>query len=240
MPAERNRIQTFFYEECPGTAAAPSWTGWGAVPDLAAKGRSDPSSQEPGVGHAASSRTPEAVAEELERAFAEGRERGIDEGRRQESEAHAAAEAAWQDERVRRAAELVDAFARARDCYLREVEQEVVKLVVTVAAHILRREVQNDPLLAIGAVRAALGQIAAAGEVRLLVPASDVDLWTEAIALLPHLSVRPKVVAAEEMLTGDCRIESSLGWADLGIRTQLGEMERALFEPSDRAPEAAR
>ena len=221
-------------------AAAPSWTGWGAVPDLAAKGRSAPSSQDSGEGQVASSPTPQAVAEELERAFAEGRERGIDEGRRQESEARAAAEAAQQAERIRRAAELVDEFARARDRYLREVEQEVVKLAVTVAAHILRREAQTDPLLAIGAVRAALGQIAAAGEVRLLVPASDVDLWTEAIALLPHLSLRPSVVAAEEMQPGDCRIESSLGWADLGIRTQLGEMERALFEPADRAPEAGR
>jgi flagellar assembly protein FliH len=40
-----------------------------------------------------------------------------------------------------------------------------------------------DPLLLTGAVRVALGQLAGATEVRLRVPAAELDLWTESMAL---------------------------------------------------------
>ena len=46
-----------------------------------------------------------------------------------------------------------------RDRYLHAVEHEVVKLALAVAARILRREAQMDPLLLTGAVRVALGQL---------------------------------------------------------------------------------
>jgi flagellar assembly protein FliH len=57
-----------------------------------------------------------------------------------------------------------------------------------VAARILRREAQMDPLLLTGAVRVALGQLSGSTEVRLRVPPAELDLWTEAIALLPNLA----------------------------------------------------
>ena len=59
----------------------------------------------------------------------------------------------------RQAAELCESFAEERDRYLHAVEQEVVRLALAVAARILRREAQMDPLLLTGAVRVALGQL---------------------------------------------------------------------------------
>ena len=228
MKEDGRQVETFFYAECPEVRAAPSWTGWGAPADLSAGGAAAPSAAAAaGDGSAAGSEA--CSGAEAWRAFAEGRLRGIEEGRRQEREARAAAEAAGEQERVRCAAGLLEEFARARDDYLREVEREVVKLAMAVAAHILRRESDTDPLLVIGAVRVALGQIPAATEVRLLVPAAELDLWTEAIALLPNLPARPQVIAGEGMERGDCRIETSLGGADLGVRAQLAETERALL-----------
>ena len=62
-----------------------------------------------------------------------------------------------------------------------------------------------------GAVRVALGQLSATTEVRLRVPAGELDLWTEAIALVPNLRVKPAVVAGEGMRLGDCVIETQVG-----------------------------
>lgn len=243
MEEDLSGVETFEYAECPGIAVAPLWTGWGAVPDLSSpRGGSTPAGEAVNR-NSTPAEIADRIAEETRRAFEEGRQRGMEEGRRQEQAARAAAEATREEDRIRRAAEMVEEFVRERDRYLREVEQEVVKLALAVAARILRREAQTDPLLPIGAVRVALGQIPAATEVRLLVPAGELDLWTEAIALLPNLTVRPKVVAVVEMQRGECRIETSLGWADLGIRAQLGEMEHGLLqggeEPQARVPELA-
>jgi flagellar assembly protein FliH len=66
--------------------------------------------------------------------------------------------------------------------------------------------------------------------VRLRVPAAELDLWAEAIALVPNLPVKPTVEAGEGMRLGDCTIETGLGSVDLGIRAQLSEIERGFFD----------
>ncbi|MGP8253686.1 MAG: FliH/SctL family protein [Terracidiphilus sp.] len=166
------------------------------------------------------------LAEETREAFNAGRERGREEAR--ETEREALMNARRQEER--RMAGVMESFAEARESYLRAVESEVVKLALAVAARILRREAQMDPLLLTGAVRVALGQLSATTEVRLHVPASDLELWREAIALIPNLAVKPAVLAGEGLRLGDCAIESNLGTVDLGIRSQLGEIERGFFD----------
>ncbi len=166
------------------------------------------------------------LAEEVRKAFEGGRERGREEAR--EAGREAVTNAEQQEER--RMAGLVEGFAEARDQYLRRVEGEVVKLALAVAARILRREAQMDPLLLTGAVRVALGQLSATTEVRLRVPACDLELWREAIAHLPNLAVKPEVLAGEGLRLGECVIESNLGTVDLGIRSQLGEIERGFFD----------
>jgi flagellar assembly protein FliH len=96
-----------------------------------------------------------------------------------------------------------------------------------------------DPLLLTGAVRVALGQLAGSCEVRLKVPAAEIELWTEAIALIPNLSTKPVVIAGDGMRLGDCVIESKPGTVDLGVRSQLAEIERGFFDrSSSSAPEA--
>ena len=178
------------------------------------------------------------VAEETHKAFEAGRERGRLEGRQEEREAQAAAVAAAARERTRQAAELIESFAQERDRFLHAVELEVVALALAVAARILRREAQMDPLLLTGAVRVALGQLSGSTEVKLRVPAAELDLWTEAMALLPNLALKPSVVAGEPMRLGDCLIETELGSVDLGLRAQLGEIERGFFDrPAGRRAE---
>ncbi|MDE3188543.1 MAG: hypothetical protein KGM96_13595 [Acidobacteriota bacterium] len=174
------------------------------------------------------------LAEEAQRGFEAGRDRGILEGRQAEREAQAGAHAAAEMRRAGELADWINGFAKERERYFHAVEHEVVELALAVAARILRREAQMDPLLLTGAVRVALGQLSHSTEVRLRVPAAELDLWTEAIAHVPNLALKPTVLAGEGMRLGDCMIETELGSVDLGVRAQLGEIERGFFDRAGR------
>jgi flagellar assembly protein FliH len=223
------RIEQFDYPSGPDAASLPGWDGWttdsASAAEQAARDRAC-------GGHETGTR-PEfekRLADETRKSFEAGRERGRLEGRQTEHEAQAAAMAAAEEQRVSRAVESVRNFAEERDRYLNAVEHEVVDLALMVAARVLRREAQMDPLLLTGAVRVALGQLSSSTRVRLRVPPAELTLWTETILRLPKLAVRPEVVSGEGMRLGDCMIETEMGSVDLGVRAQLGEIERGFFD----------
>jgi len=224
------KIEVFAYPALPGAPPEPVWGGWAESEDAASSGGpARPSAK----GDGAAKKSPEfekQLAEETRRSFETGRERGRQEGRQIEREAQAALLADAEERRMREAAALIENFAQARDRYLHAVEHEVVALSLAVAARILRREAQMDPLLLTGAVRVALGQLSGSTEVRLRVPAPDLGMWTDAIASLPNLNLKPAVVPGEGMRLGDCVVETALGSVDLGVRSQLGEIERGFFD----------
>ena len=226
----------FDYPACNGAPPKPAWDGWAEAPESGAVEETAHDGTNSVRARAANTSFDERLAEETRRSFEAGRERGREEGRQAERAAQAAALLLEEEQRKRQLARLMESFTGERDRFLHAVEQEVVKLALAVAARILRREAQIDPLLLTGAVRVALGQLAGASEVRLRVPAAEADLWNETIALLPHLAMKPLVVAGEGMRLGDCVIESKVGTVDLGVRSQLGEIERGFF---DRAAPAA-
>jgi flagellar assembly protein FliH len=213
-------FETFEYPHTPGGKFAPNWNGYDDH-----DGEPEPESRSAGDRRDHMD-WEKRLAEESRKAFDAGRERGRVEAREAERESLTNA----RREEERRMAGLVESFAAARDHYLRAVEGEVVKLALAVAARILRREAQMDPLLLTGAIRVALGQLSQTSEVRLRVPAGDLELWREAIAHLPNLPLKPEVQASEGMRLGDCIVECNLGSVDLGVRSQLGEIERGFFD----------
>ena len=146
---------------------------------------------------------------------------------RRENEAHRTATIGKMAHTLERA---VNEFATARDGYLAQVEQEVVRLALSIATRILHREAQMDPLLLSGAVRVALGQLSDTTEVRLRVPAEQHSLWSEMMQLMPNLPLRPQLVADESLQAGECTLETHLGSVDLGVRAQLAEIERGFFD----------
>jgi flagellar assembly protein FliH len=226
-------VERFEYPNGGDASGLPEWSGWGEESAEAA-----PKPVEASAHDARSAALEARLRAELEarltdekrRATEAGREQGRQEGRQMEKDAQAAAQAAADKQRTQQAADLMESFTRERERYLQAVESEVVKLALGVAARILRREAQMDPLLLTGAVRVALGQLAASTQVKLRVPPAEQDLWTEAIALLPNLAVKPTVMAGEGMRLGDCEVETELGSVDLGIRSQLAEIERGFFD----------
>ncbi len=228
-------VEVFDYPACPGAPPLPAWNGWVEAPESGVADDPAHDGARSIRAPAASTALDERLAEERRRSFEAGRERGRQEGREAEREAQAEARAAEEERRKRQLAGQLESFTGERDRFLHAVEQEVVKLALAVAARILRREAQMDPLLLTGAVRVALGQLAGASEVRLQVPAAEADLWKETIALIPNLAMKPAVVAGEGMRLGDCVIESKVGTVDLGVRSQLGEIERGFFDRTGSA-----
>ena len=223
------RIEVFEYLSDPNAPALPGWEGWGGVDEAASNAKAGEAADR-AVEGPLRAEFDKRLGEETGRSFEAGRVRGRQEGHQAEHEAQAAATAAVEQRRSRQAAELIEGFSQERERYLLAVEHEVVKLALAVAARILRREAQMDPLLLTGAVRVALGQLSGSTQVRLRVPPAELGLWTESIALVPNLSMKPSVVAGEGMRLGDCMIETELGSVDLGIRAQLGEIERGFFD----------
>jgi flagellar assembly protein FliH len=170
------------------------------------------------------------IAEEKQRSFEAGRAQGIEEGRRSDREVQRAALQAEESRRRTQVAAVVTRMDEERERYMHAVEQEVVSLALAIAARILRREAQMDPLLLTGAVRVALGQLTRTSEARLKVPAAEAAMWQETIMHLPNLAVRPAIVPMPEMDAGECELETTLGSVDLGLRAQLAEIERGFFD----------
>jgi flagellar assembly protein FliH len=224
--------EAFQYPAGPDASALPMWQGWTKLDkdESSDGGQAVHDHGQIAVEEEIRADFEKRLADETRRSFEAGREKGRQEGRQAEREGQAATLTAEAQQRTRKAAELVETFAQERDRFLQAVEREVVELALAVAARILRREAQMDPLLLTGAVRVALGQLSRSTQVKLRVPPAELDLWAEAIALLPNLALKPTVLAGEGMRLGDCVIETELGSVDLGIRSQLGEIERGFFD----------
>jgi flagellar assembly protein FliH len=233
------RIEVFDYLAGPDAPPLPEWTGWANAEDAGMSvSRAGATPVRNAEAEAIETRLrvefDARLVEEKRRAF----EAGSEQGRQAEREAQNGSQAAAQQQRAQQAAELIESFTQERDRYMGAVEHEVVKLALAVAARILRREAQMDPLLLTGAVRVALGQLSGSTQARLRVPEAEFELWREAIALVPNLAIRPTVSAGEGMRLGDCVIETELGLVDLGIRAQLGEIERGFFDRVGRVASA--
>lgn len=218
-------FQLFAYPAVAGPAL-PSWDAFGIQMEEGVPfGNRTP--EEPGE------RNPTwqaQLAAERRLSFEQGRERGFEEGRTAERQALATELEAKEAGRAAQIAHVVEKFHEEKAGYFEAVEHEVVKLALALAARILRREAQMDPLLLTGAVRVALGQLSSSTEVRLRVPPADQDLWADAIAHLPNLPVKPAVVAGEDMRLGECVLEAELGSVNLGVAAQLAEIERGFFD----------
>jgi flagellar assembly protein FliH len=212
--------------------AAPPLTSWESFENASLAEDASPSGDErmPETPEANQSAANETHGEELLRSFESGRERGFEEGSTSEREACAASANARELRRIEEAAGLVESFHLQQTRYFETVEREVVRLALAIAARILRRQAQMDPLLLSGAVRAALGQLSSSTQACLRVPPSDLELWTDTIANLPNLQVKPSVVAGDGMRLGECILETELGSVDLSMSMQLAEIERGLFD----------
>ena len=155
---------------------------------------------------------------------------------RKESRAEAREE--WQEELEDRVAEertrvvrVCEEFARERSKYFADVEAEVVRLALAIAARVLHREAELDPLLLTGVVRVALEKVAEDSATVLRVPSAEVEMWREVAS-----SDATNVVGDERMKAGECVLETSVGKVELGVSAQLEEIEKGFFDLLQQRP----
>ncbi len=162
---------------------------------------------------------------------------------RVESERDAAREEArkyWEAELEKRDAEereralkLYEQFVRERSRYFADVEEEVVKLSLSIAARILHREVMLDPLLLAAVVKVALGKIEHDSTSVLRVPENHLQQWKE---LFHKGDPAVQIVGDERLAAGECVLDTQVGRVELGIEAQLSEIERGFFDLLRRRP----
>ena len=120
-------------------------------------------------------------------------------------------------------------FAEQREDYFARVEAEVVQLSLTIAAKILHREAQVDPMLVATLVRIAVERMREGSSVTIHVGAGRGPAWKQYFAGYPNLG-RVEIVEDAQLSDHDCVLETELGSANFGLDTQLKEVEQGFFD----------
>lgn len=169
--------------------------------------------------------------QQVERARAEGRSE-VQKSVEQEAERRVA-------EARQQVAVMVDCFRAEHEQYFRRVEREVVRLALAIAARVLHREANMDPLLLAGAVRVALEKLADTSGLVLRTAPGEVVAWQEMFRLTGEARIHPDVVGDLALRPGDCILETRLGTVELGVRAQLEEIEKGFFDLLNQKPKRA-
>lgn len=123
-----------------------------------------------------------------------------------------------------------DEVARLRDTLLLEAEEELVRLSLGVAEHIVRREITLDPDFVLNTIRSALAEIGDKGRVRVRVNAWDLEKVRECrddILRWAKDAHSIEIVEDPGVDQGGCVIETDFGSIDGRVATRLERVERA-------------
>jgi len=150
--------------------------------------------------------------------------------------------AAFQEQLLRERESLrsaIETFAREKALYFDKVETEVVQLALALARKVLHREAQVDPLLLAGIVRVAMEKLQANTEVVVRTNPKCAAEWREYFT--KHLEARdvPEVIEDTSLDIHRCVLQTALGTTELGIDTQMKEIEQGLFDLMAQRPRTA-
>jgi flagellar assembly protein FliH len=120
-------------------------------------------------------------------------------------------------------------FEAKRSHYYAQVEMEIVQLALSIAAKILHREAQVDPMLLSALVRMAIERMREGSSVTVRVAPGKGDNWRQYFAQIPSMS-HVEVAEDPQLNSHDCVLETELGSANFGLDSQLKEIERGFFD----------
>jgi flagellar assembly protein FliH len=146
-----------------------------------------------------------------------------------ETESRAKFEEQLAQERLAVAAALTE-FSRSRAAFYRKIEEEALRLALSIARKILHREAQVDPLLLMGIVRVALEKIEGATGVVLAVHPLHALEWHRYLAARMDPGDLPEIVEDPALTLERCELRTSMGTAELGMEVQLKEIEQGLMD----------
>jgi flagellar assembly protein FliH len=123
----------------------------------------------------------------------------------------------------------ISGFDAQRTEYFARVEAEIVQLALAIAAKILHRESQVDPMLVATLVRMSVEKMREGSRVTVRVGPKRLAQWKAYFASQPSLA-RVEVVENAELSEHDCLLETELGTTNFGLDTQLKEVEHGFFD----------
>ncbi len=129
----------------------------------------------------------------------------------------------------------LDRFERERKGYFARVEAEVVRLALSIAAKILHREAQVDPMLVGALVQIAVNQLKENTSVSVRVHPASAARWRAHFEAAPQWA-HVTVVEDAELEAGDCMLETELGSANFSLAAQLKEVEQGFFDILAQTP----
>jgi flagellar assembly protein FliH len=120
-------------------------------------------------------------------------------------------------------------FGDQREEYFARVEAEIIQLSLSIAAKILHREAQVDPMLVASLVRIAIEKMREESSIIVRVGAGRGSAWKKYFSGFPNLA-HVEVVEDSKLSEHDCLLETGLGTANFGLDTQLKEVEHGFFD----------
>ncbi len=129
----------------------------------------------------------------------------------------------------------LDCFERERKGYFAKIEAEVVRLALSIAAKILHREAQVDPMLVGALVQIAVNQLKENTAVSVRVNPASAARWRTHFEAAPQWA---SVTVIEDAVldVGDCMLETELGSANFSLAAQLKEVEQGFFDIIAQTP----
>ena len=120
-----------------------------------------------------------------------------------------------------------------REKILRESEDELIRLVMMVAAKVIQREVAQDNQILLNVVRAATAGISARDEIIIYLHPSDYTMVTTGHADYFRQELftdKMQLKADPEVTQGSCRVATEMGTTDASFDSQMDEIFRRLQE----------
>lgn len=120
-------------------------------------------------------------------------------------------------------------FAEQRMEYFTRVEAEIVQLALSIAAKILHREAQVDPMLVATLVRMAIERMRDESGVTVRVATGRASTWAQHFSGKPNLD-HVQIVEDAQLGHDDCILQTELGSANFSLEAQLKEVEQGFFD----------
>jgi flagellar assembly protein FliH len=197
-------------------------------PDLGELGARPRAGSKPSISEDAEAEQEERAALAEEQVAQRIRQEREDASHKMEQQLRQQHDAELQTMRISVASE-VASFQVQRAEYFARVESEVVQLALSIAAKILHREAQMDPMLVTTLVRVAIENMQQSSTTKVRVASGQGGKWKQAFSA-PVGSTAVQVMEDRSLAPLDVIVETELGTANFGFDSQLKEIERGICD----------
>lgn len=176
----------------------------------------------------------ETYAESLQQeARQQGYEAGYQEGFQNGVEAATKEMQAKVDQATKQAANILSCAEEQSRGIIIGAERQIIDIAMTIARKILSREIEENPMVVLPIVTAALDKVRDQEQIKIRVHSEDYELVLQARRDLQMLVGREQglqIVADPTISSGGCIIDTAYGSVDARVDTQLDSIRKALEE----------